>query len=260
MTTLRILIVDDEPVARTGIRFFLEGEPGVEIIGECANGEEAVAAIRAQAPDLIFLDVQMPGLDGFAVIETIGPRRMPAVVFVTAYDQHALQAFEAHAIDYLLKPFNRERLLHAFRRARHHIQGQQIEQMRHTLFALLKDRREAALPAKSHTERLVVKSAGYVFFLNVTELDWIEAAGNYMKLHVGGAVHLLRETMNAMEAQLDPQRFVRIRRSTMVNIDSIRRLRTLANGEYEVLLNDGTALISSRRYRKNLSALIETPL
>lgn len=259
MTTLRILIVDDEPVARTGIRVFLEDEPGVVIIGECANGEEAVAAIRKQDPDLVFLDVQMPGLGGFDVIEEIGPEQMPAVVFVTAYDQHALRAFEAHAIDYLLKPFNRERLLRAYQRARHHIQGQQIDQVRHTLFALLKDHQQITAPAPTYTERLVIKSAGYVFFLNVAEVDWIEAAGNYMKLHVGEKVHLLRETMNGLEAQLDPSRFLRIRRSVMVNIERIRRLRTLANGEYEVLLQTGMGLTSSRRYRKKLRVLFKAP-
>lgn len=257
MTTLRILIVDDEPIARTGLRIFLEAEEGVTIIGESANGLEAVAAIHEHRPDLVFLDVQMPGMNGFDVIEAVGAAQMPAVIFVTAYDQYALQAFEAQALDYLLKPFNRERLLRAFQRARHQVQGQQMDQLTHRLMAVLDDHRERNRAASTYAERLVVKSGGYVFFLNVTEVDWIASAGNYVKLHVGDKAHLLRETMNAMEDKLNPTQFVRIRRSALVNVNRIQRMHTLSNGEYEIRLHDGTELTSSRRYRKKLSTLLE---
>lgn len=257
MTTLRILIVDDEPIARTGIRVFLEAEPGITIVGECSNGLEAVAAIREHTPDLVFLDVQMPGLSGFDVVEAIGTTHMPAIIFVTAYDQYALQAFEAQALDYLLKPFNRERLLRAFQRARHQIQGQQMDQLTHRLMAVLDAHREQKQVAATYTERIVVKSAGYVFFLNVTEVDWIASAGNYVKLHVGDKVHLLRETMHTMEGKLNPAQFVRIRRSALVNIDRIQRLHALSNGEYQIRLHDGTELTSSRRYRKKLNTMLD---
>jgi two-component system LytT family response regulator len=248
--SIRALIVDDEPLGRQRIRSLLKDESDLEIVGECGDGREAVAAIRDHQPDLVFLDVQMPGLDGFGVLEAVGPKYMPAVIFVTAHDSHALRAFEVHAVDYLLKPFDRRRLQQALQRAR-----QQIEQREQTVgqySALLED-------VQSHRrflDRLVIKSAGRVFFLKTGEIDWIEAAGNYLRLHVGGEVHLLRETMSNLESRLNSGKFLRIHRSTMVNLDRIKELSPLFHGDYRVLLHDGTELTLSRSYRPKLQELL----
>jgi two-component system LytT family response regulator len=252
MTRIRALIVDDEPIARRGVRLNLEIESDVEIIGECANGLEAVSSIQEQSPDLVFLDVQMPELDGFGVLEAIGTWHMPAVIFVTAYDQYALKAFEVHALDYLLKPFDRERFLKALQHARDQIKRKSIDDVSNRLRALLDDIKGT----QKHIERLVIKSAGRIYFLNVEEIDWMEAAGNYVRLHVGRDSHLLRETVNSLESKLDPDKFLRIRRSTIVNIKRIKELHPMFNGEYAILLKTGTELISSRRYRKNLNAIL----
>jgi len=249
---IRALIVDDEPIARRGIRLQLKGEPEIEVIAECTNGLEAIAAIEEQAPDLVFLDVQMPELGGFEVVEMIGAARMPAVIFVTAYDQYALRAFEVHALDYLLKPFDRERFRTALDRARTHIERQDLEEVNHRLLALLKDHKLG----ERYLERLVIKSAGRIFFLSVEEVDWIEAADNYVRLHAGAAEHLMRETLNNLEAKLNPDQFLRIRHSTIVNLERIKELWPLFNGEFEIVLHNGMALTSSRRYRKKLSAIL----
>jgi len=249
MNRIRVLIVDDEPIARRGVRLQLKGEPEVEIIGECANGLEAVATIRKLAPDLVFLDVQMPEMDGFEVIEAVGVERMPRVIFVTAYDQYMLRAFEVHALDYLLKPFDRERFLKALNHARSSLQRGDINRQ---LMALLDDR----LAARKPLERLVIKSGGRIYFLNVEEVDWIEAADNYVELHVGRESHLLRETIGGLAAKLDPGQFLRVRHSTIVNLGRVKELRPLFRGEYLIILRDGTELTSSRRYRKNLDAIL----
>jgi two-component system LytT family response regulator len=243
------LIVDDEPIARRGVRLQLKGEPDIEIIGECANGLEAVAAIQKFTPDLVFLDVQMPEMDGFEVIEAIGVERMPRVVFVTAYDQYTLRAFEIHALDYLLKPFDRERFLKALNHARSSLERGEINRK---LIRLLDDR----LASRKPLERLVIKSGGRIYFLNVEEVDWIEAADNYVELHVGRESHLLRETISGLAARLNPEQFLRIRHSTIVNLERVKELRPLFRGEYLIILRDGTELTSSRRYRKNLDAIL----
>ena len=232
-----------------GVRLQLRGEPEVEIIGECANGLEAVAAIRKLAPDLVFLDVQMPEMDGFEVIEAVGVERMPRVIFVTAYDQYTLRAFEVHALDYLLKPFDRERFLKALNHARSSLERGEFNRQ---LVRLLDDR----LAARKPLERLVIKSGGRIYFLNVDEVDWIEAADNYVELHVGRESHLLRETVSGLAARLDPGQFMRIRHSTIVNLERVKELRPLFRGEYLIVLRDGTELNSSRRYRKNLDAIL----
>jgi two-component system LytT family response regulator len=244
-----VLIIDDEPIARRGVRLQLKGDPEVEIVGECANGPEAVAAIQKLAPDLVFLDVQMPEMDGFEVIEAIGVERMPRVIFVTAYDQYTLRAFEVHALDYLLKPFDRERFLKALNHARSSLERGEFNRQ---LIRLLDDR----LAARKPLERLVIKSGGRIYFLNVEEVDWIEAADNYVELHVGRESHLLRETISGLAARLDPARFLRIRHSTIVNLERVKELRPLFRGEYLIILRDGTELTSSRRYRKNLDAIL----
>lgn len=252
MTKIRALIVDDEPIARRGIRLQLETQPHIEIIGECVNGLEAVAAIQEHSPNLVFLDVQMPEMDGFEVIQAVGFEQMPTVVFVTAYDQYAIRAFEVHAVDYLLKPFDRERFCSALDHAISHIERRATGDLREQLLALL----EQHHPGRRYLERLVVKSAGRIFFLAVAEIDWIEAADNYVELHVGKQSHLVRQTLSHLETRLDPNQFVRIRHSTIVNVRKIKELRPSTSSEYDVVLHSGEVLASSRRYRKNLSAIL----
>jgi two-component system LytT family response regulator len=253
MVTIRALIVDDEPLARGRLRTLLAGEPDVEVVGECGDGLEAVAAVEELSPDLLFLDVQMPALDGFAVLEALDADRLPAVVFVTAHDRYALRAFEVHALDYLLKPFDRDRFRKALGRARAQIAGAEGGGK---LPALLADARARRQPA----DRLVIKSAGRVFFLRTEEIDWVEAAGNYVRLHCGGDAHLLRETMNGLEARLDGQRFLRVHRSTIVNVDRIRELQAWFHGDYLVILRDGTQLTLSRGYRPRVQERFGTSL
>ena len=258
MGKIRTLIVDDEPVARRGIRLELRGETDIDIIGECSDGREAVSAVREQTPDLVFLDVQMPGLDGFGVIQEIGFEQMPAVIFVTAYDQYALRAFDVHAVDYLLKPIDSERFREALRRVRLQIQNQTLGSLTQQLKALLQyNAQQKGTEKQKLVERFVVRSAGRIAFLNVEEIDWIESDGNYVRLHAGRETHFLRETMNGMEGKLDAGRFLRIRRSTLVNIERVKELRPLFGGEYVMTLRDGTRLTTSRRYRKNLDLLLK---
>jgi two-component system LytT family response regulator len=252
---IRTLIVDDEPLARRGIRAQLAEEASVLIIGECGNGREAVAVIQEQKPDLVFLDVQMPELDGFGVLEAIGVELMPAVIFVTAYDKYALRAFEVHALDYLLKPFDGERFLLALQRARAQIERRSISDLSQRLQSLIDDLKTN----QKYAERIVIKSAGRVFFLSVEEIDWIEAADNYVRLHAKGDAHLLRETMSSLEKRLDPSEFLRVQRSTIINVRRIKDLRPLFHGEYEIRLKDGTRLASGRGYRDNLQELFGNP-
>lgn len=253
---LRVLIVDDEPLGRQRLRALLEAEPDMEVIGECTDGPSAVAALRQERPDLLFLDVRMPELDGFGVLEAMGQQRPPGVIFVTAYDKYALRAFEVHALDYLLKPFDRDRFRKALERARGQIAQAQTAGVSAQLRALLEDAR----PGKKHLDRLVIKSASRVFFLRTEEIDWIEAAANYLKLHVGPEAHLLRETMSSLEARLDPEKFLRIHRSTIVNIERIQELQPWFHGDYVVLLLDGTKLTLSRSYRQKLQELFDNAL
>jgi two-component system LytT family response regulator len=252
MERWRVLIVDDEPLARDGVRIHLSDEQDFEIAGECQNGEEAVAAIREMRPDVVFLDVQMPGLDGFGVLQALEGEPMPQIVFVTAYDQFALQAFEAHALDYLLKPFDAERFQKSLQRVRHQLRSQRRGDIEGRLVTLLEELKDKP----RYLERFVVRSAGKILILRTADVDWIEAAANYVKLHVGGRVYLLRETMNHLEGSLDPASFVRIHRSTIVRIERIKLLEPLFQGDYLVVLEDGARLPTSRTYRDNLQELL----
>jgi len=246
--SIRALIVDDEPLARQRLRRLLKDEADIEVIGECADGGEAVVAIRTERPELVFLDIQMPVLDGFGVLQALGLDNLPAIIFVTAYDRYALRAFEYNALDYLLKPFDRERFRKTLERARTQLdRGPTGEEAKQILGAVEEYKNEGRV-----LERLVIKSSGRVFFLRVDEIDWIEAAGNYVRLHVGKEGHLLRDTMNSLEARLDPKRFLRIHRSTMVNIERVQELQPLFHGDYVVILRDGTQLNLSRGYRQRL--------
>jgi len=249
---MRVVIVDDEPIAREGVRTQLLREPEVEIVAECGDGLEAVETIRELSPDLVFLDVQMPGMDGFEVVQALGVEAMPAVVFVTAYDKYALQAFEVNAVDYLLKPFDSERFQKAFQRARLEIQRKTAETINEKLVALL----ESMRPRHRYLERLVVKSGGRIFFLPVSEIDWIESADNYVNLHSGRESHLIRETLTSLETKLNPEEFLRIRHSAIVNVKKIKELHPLFKGEYEIVLHNGVKLTSSRRYRGRLDHLL----
>jgi len=257
MEPIHTLIVDDEPAARNGIRHLLRTDPDVAVIAECRNGREAVQILRRDGADLVFLDVQMPDLDGFGVVREIGAAQMPVVVFVTAYDQYALRAFEVHALDYLLKPFSDERFHEALNRAKAQVRQGRLKELSDK-FADLLEGREEAVPggAARHLRRLVIKAGGRISLLPVRDVEWLEAEGDYVRLHVGKTSHVIRDTMKALEAQLDPTRFVRIHRSTIVNIERVKELQPMFKGEYVVVLFDGTELSLSRGYRDHLEAML----
>ncbi len=262
---IRAIIVDDEPAARRGIRLLLERDGGVEIVGEAGTGAEAAALIRREKPDLAFLDVQMPDGDGFEALAEVGPEAAPAVVFVTAYDEHALRAFEVNAVDYLLKPYDDLRFGAALQRAKSEVRRRQADQVNARLTQLLDYLQQNGRPAPAGREepagdRILLKSSGEIFFLKADEIDWIEAEGDYMKFHVGGRAHLMRETMARLEARLDPKRFIRIHRSTIVNIDRLRKLSPSFAGEYAVILHDGTKLKLSRGYHERIAGLFKEAL
>jgi two-component system LytT family response regulator len=247
---IRVLLVDDEPLARAMLREMLAGDPQVAIIGESCNGREALEAIRAHSPELVFLDVQMPEVGGFEVLASLGKGEIPHVIFVTAYDQYAVRAFEVQALDYLLKPFDQERFDVSWQRARAQIirdrnGGRGMDQR---ILALL----EELKAGKSYLERLVIKTGGRIYFLETGEIDWIEAEGNYVSVHSAKKAHLLRETISSLESQLDPKKFVRIHRSSIVRLDFIQELQPWFHGEYRVILQNGTQLTLSRNHREKL--------
>lgn len=252
---MRVLIVDDEPLARRGVRQELERVPAVEIVGECANGSDAVRAIVESNPDLVLLDVQMPGLTGFDVIERVGIEAMPAVIFVTAYDKHAVRAFEVHAVDYLLKPIDPDRFRDAMDRAT-------AEVVRRRPVADRLDRVLRDLPgargSRESLERVVVRENGKLFFVDTTAIDWIEAAGNYVRLHVGGKEHVIRGPLTRLAAQLGAGAFVQIRRSALVNVRAITSLERYGKASYSLTLRSGAVLVSSRYYVRKLKALLAT--
>jgi len=249
---IRAVIVDDEPLARERIRSLLVEAGDVDVIAECANGKEAIEALEESPPDLLFLDIQMPEINGFDVLQEIGVGHVPVVIFVTAYDQFAVRAFEAHALDYLLKPFDDERFEATLQRARERIRQQQGGDLDRRLRALL----EEARGDRGYLQRLVVPSGQRSVFIRTEQIDWIEAERNYIRLHVGGRAYLLRENLSRIESALDPTMFCRIHRSTVVNIDRIQAVETVVRGEYLVVLHDGTKLTSGRGYRRNLHALM----
>jgi len=247
MSKLRTLIVDDEPLARERVRRLLDGDADVEIVGECGDGFTAVERIAALAPDLIFLDVMMPGKDGFAVLDDLHGRS-PAVIFLTAYDRYAVRAFDACALDYLLKPFDEERFARALARAKR---------------ALAATAPPATMPlaaAPGPLRRLVVKERGRIFFVRTADITYVAAEGNYARVRAAGRDHLVRETLAALEAQLDPVAFVRIHRSTLVNLERVRQLEPMFHGQFTVVLDDGSRLTLSRRYRPHVERTLGRPL
>jgi two-component system LytT family response regulator len=249
---VRTIVIDDEPLARERLLKLLRAEPEIEVVGEAKNGREAVTLIREHKPALAFLDVQMPELDGFGALAELAENERPAVVFVTAYDKFALKAFEVHAIDYLLKPFDKERFQTALRRALEHLSHKQPAQIHEQLSALLQELRPAA---PTQADRLAVKGDGRVVFVKINDIDWVEAADNYVSLHAGKDSHMLRETMTNIEQRLPKEKFIRISRSTIVNAERIKELQPLFHGEYAVILRDGTKLTLSRGHRDKLQQL-----
>jgi two-component system LytT family response regulator len=246
---IRALIVDDEPLARERIRMLLADEPEIEILAESANGAEALRDIQRLVPDLMFLDVQMPELTGFELLDRLEPAQMPVIIFVTAYDQYALKAFEVCALDYLLKPFDRERFTRALARARVELDRKKSGQVNEQVLKLLAELGQA----KKYLEKLMIRDGGRVFFLRADEIDWIEAAGNYVRLHAGKEEHLYRETMTKLEAQLNPEHFARIHRSAIVNTERIKELQPFFRGDYVIVLRDNQKLTLSRTYRSRLN-------
>jgi two-component system, LytTR family, response regulator len=254
---ITVLVADDEPLARRRLLRLLRAEPGIEVVAECKGGRSAVEQILARTPDLVFLDIQMPDLDGFGVIAEVGPERMPAVVFVTAYDQYALRAFEVHAFDYLLKPFEGERFHAALARVRAFLSATRRdgypgeEQLRRLLAEVLARETESpAKPASPFFERVAVKSDGGTRILQIAEVDWFETDGNYVRVHVGKNTYLIRSTANRLQEELDPARFARIHRRYLVNVDRVVGLEPWFGGDAVVLLRDGTKLRLSRNFRE----------
>ena len=249
---IRALVVDDEPLAREMIREMLEGDSDVEVVAECANGREAVEAIKSNKPDVIFLDIQMPELGGFEVLESFERQETPYIIFVTAYDQYAVRAFEVHAFDYLLKPFDRERFDAAWQRVKKQINIDQTGERDRHILALL----EELKTGPRHLERLVIKNGGRVFFLNVQDIYCIESEGNYVRVYDNQKGYLLRETISSLEEQLDPKQFRRIHRSAIVKIDKIKEMQPWFHGEYRVIMENGKQLTLSRNYRSNFQGAV----
>ena len=258
MRDIRALIADDEPLARRGIRQLLEAHEDVRVIGECRDGRETLRALQTQAPDLLFLDVQMPEVDGFGVLRAHGPERMPAVIFVTAYDEFAVQAFETHALDYLVKPVNDARFAAALSRVRERMRSADALELARRLGALLEtsSTRETGSVGDHHRmRRLLVPTPAGDLLLDVDEIDWIQAEDYYAAVHARGRRHLVRESLNMLEARLDPTRFVRVHRSAIVSVDRVRELRA-AHGESVLVLRDGTRVPVSRRRREQVATLL----
>jgi two-component system LytT family response regulator len=248
----KVLVVDDEPAARRGIRHLLSGEPDFAVAGECCDGIEAVAAIRDLKQDLVFLDVQMPEMDGFGVIDAVGIEQFPSLIFVTAYDEFALRAFDVYALDYLLKPINPERFKSSLARVRHQLRAGATVQVHQQLLNLFQQ-----LNRPAWLGRLAIKLADRIVFIEVEEIDWIEAADNYVRIHSGGRSYMLHETLAALEKKLDPNSFRRIHRSRMVNLKKIKEMHPLFHGEYVIVLKNGAQLTSGRSYRDSLQPLLE---
>jgi len=245
---VRTIIVDDEELARERLRSLLSKEKEIEIIGEAGDGKSAVALIDKEKPDLVFLDVQMPELNGFEVLQNLS--HQPNVVFVTAHDEFALKAFDVHAVDYLLKPFDKERFQTALKRVLEKVRSKALEAEK--ISAVLNE----VKPPSKPVERLMVKTEGRVLLIKTEDLDWVEAADNYVNLHVGNEAHLMRETMSSLEGRLPPEKFMRISRSSIVNLERIKELQPMFHGEYVVILKNGTKLTLSRTYREKLDQLM----
>ncbi|HYW13547.1 MAG TPA: LytTR family DNA-binding domain-containing protein [Longimicrobium sp.] len=252
MEPVRVLIVDDEPPARAKVRRFLAADAEIDVVGEAGSGPEAVDAIQRMRPDLVFLDIQMPGTDGFGVLGALEEGTPPHVVFVTAYDEYALRAFEVHAVDYLLKPFDADRFRTALARAKERVRARppadDLEQRIRRALAEVR-------PPSAYLDRVLVRTGDRAVFLRTDEIDWLEAEENYVRVHAGRESHLVRGTLAGLEERLDPARFVRVHRSHVVNLGSIRELHPWSHGDWMIVLRDGRELMLSRRYRDRLPEL-----
>ncbi|MDY6983015.1 MAG: LytTR family DNA-binding domain-containing protein [Pseudomonadota bacterium] len=253
--SLRVLIADDEPLARDGVALYLTGS-GVQIVAQCDNGLQAVKCIRELQPDLVFLDINMPGLNGIEVVQEVGPEQMPLTIFLTAHDKYAIDAFRINALDYLLKPINAEHFAASLRRAREELDKRRLHQHKQQLADLLRTLGGASESTRPEpgANRILVRSAGHVYFLKPQDIAWIEADGDYVSIHAGSKTHLVRETLKTMEERLGNEGFQRIHRSSLVNLDAIRELIANDNGDYQVVLKDDTVLKLSRNYRDQLYA------
>jgi two-component system, LytTR family, response regulator len=249
---IRALIIDDEPLPRERIRTLLAERRDVEVIGECRDGQEAVNAILAERPDLVFLDIQMPELDGFEVIKAISNEFMPAIVFVTSFDEYAIRAFEVNAIDYLLKPINAARFEESVLRAIDRLTQSNVRESERKLLDFI----ELLRAEHQHVTRFVVRSGSRLSFVRASNVDWIDAADNYVRLHVGGREHFLRDTLKSVEIQLDPEIFVRVHRSVIINLDRVESVEPYSHGEYVVTMKDGAKLTTSRSYSERLRLLL----
>ncbi len=268
MTTIRTLIVDDESLARRGLALRLKQHPDIEILAQCSNGREALSAIEQYSPDLVFLDIQMPGIDGFEVVRKIQADNMPLIVFVTAFDQYAVDAFEIHAVDYVLKPIEDDRLSTAIERVRFHRQQTGENDHKKRLMDLItnitgesaekidKMLADGDLSGKKYPEKIAIKDRGETTLVPTKDIAWVDAAGDYMCLHTGEAVHVLRSTMKNLEEKLDPHNFQRVHRSTIVNLDKIEKVCSHINGEYHLILQGGSRLKMSRSYREKIKHIV----
>lgn len=250
---IRTLIADDEPLARVHLRTLLKSRDDIHVIGECGDGRTAVERIRGEKPDLVLLDMQMPELDGLSVVREIAPEQMPAVIFVTAYEEYAPDAFEAQALDYLVKPVNRARFARALDRVAGLLHAGAIAHQRESLAQLV----APGGTERAHLDRVAVRAEGKVIFLRVADIDWIEAADDYVRFHAGKGAYVHRDTLARLEARLSPSTFLRIHRSTIVNVERIRELQPWFGGDWVVILGDGTRLTSGRSYRQNVRSLLE---
>jgi len=259
MTSIRTVVVDDEKPARVRLLELLQRQSDIDVVGTAADGREALAVIHRVAPHLLFLDVQMPQLDGFDVLRQLTPEEAPVTIMVTAYDKYAMQAFDAHAVDYLLKPFSDERFEDAIARARKYLESADGRALAEQLSAATEER-DSVDASSGYLERLVLKSNGCITFLDVNDVDWVEAAGVYIYVHVGSKRHLYRASVTQLLQRLDPRRFVRIHRSAAVNTARIRELHSMSHGDFALILKDGTELTLSRAYRQQMEGWLRQPI
>lgn len=254
---MRALIVDDEPLARQRIRLLARDEPDLQILGECADAADALAAIRRVHPDLLFLDVQMPEIDGFELLRKLPPEQLPVVIFTTAYDKHAVRAFEIHALDYLLKPFQPERFKAAVNRVRQHLANKNASSAASGLLDLLAARQNSSPLSTQYLTRLTAKTDDKVVVIKTADIDSIESAGNYVAVNAGKQTHILRETLNSLEKQLDPEKFLRVSRSAIVNLDRVKELQPMFKGEHIILLHNGKRLAMTRGLLRDLEQALK---
>jgi two-component system LytT family response regulator len=274
MDRVRVILVDDEPLARSGLRLLCEKDPELDLVCECSNGKAAVAAIEQVEPDLLLLDIQMPEMDGFEVLEAISPERIPQVIFVTAYDRFAIRAFEIRALDYLLKPFDDERFFDAVERAKQAVRSPDFNDIRDRVLDLVSAtglkaqggntaasyRPDREPPGKGYPVRIAIKEKGRIYLVHFDEIDWIEAADYRVRIHATHKSFILRESMRSIEGRLDPTRFLRVSRSAIVNLDRIKEIQPFARGSHMIILESGTRVLLSRSRKEALEALLDRRL